>query len=105
MPALTRRIMSEAMAEFTVSFLKCLADTSVDDRMQLIFEPVFKVYLGPITGKMADSIMTLTRTVDTLRKEYDSKNLVTRNLNQDVGQPPNDGKRQFRRYLPSNFYS
>ena len=78
--------MCEAMAEFTSNFLNCLADTSVAERMQLIFEPMFKAHLYPITGKMADSIRMLTQTVDALKKECDSKDLVIRKLNQDVAQ-------------------
>ena len=74
------------MAEFTASFLNCLADTSVAERMQLIFEPMFKAHLDPITGKMADSIRMLTQTVDVLKKECDSKDLVIRKLNQDIAQ-------------------
>ena len=50
MPALTRRarIQFEVMAaEFKASFLSCLADSEVAQRMQLIFDPIFKSYLNP----------------------------------------------------------
>ena len=52
--------------------------------MQLIFEPVFKAHLDPISGKMAESIKMLTQTVEALKKECDTKDRVIHKLNQDV---------------------
>ena len=83
MPTQTRR-MSQALAEFTSSFLSCLEDSAVAERMQLIFEPVFKAHLDPISGKMAESIKMLTQTVEALKKECDTKDRVIHKLNQDV---------------------
>ena len=81
MPALTRRarIQSEAMAaEFKASFLSCLEDSEVAQRMQLIFDPIFKSYLDPLTGKMADTIEMLSQTVDALKKDCADKDNVIR---------------------------
>ena len=87
MPALTRRarIQSEAMAaEFKASFLSCLEDSEVAQRMQLIFDPIFKSYLDPLTDKMADTIKMLSQTVDALKKDCADKDNVIRQLTQDV---------------------
>ena len=87
MPALTRRarIQSEAMAaEFKASFLSCLEDSEVAQRMQLIFDPTFKSYPDPLTGKMADTIKMLSQTVNALKKDCADKDNVIRQLNQDV---------------------
>ena len=83
MPTQTRR-MSQALAEFTSSFLNCLEDSAVAERMWLIFEPVFKAHLDPISGKMAKSIKMLTQTVEALKKECDTKDRVIHKWNQDV---------------------
>ena len=62
-------------AEFTAHFLNCLADHSVAERMQLIFEPMFKARLNPIAGKMAHSKRILTQTVDALRRSVTARSL------------------------------
>ena len=69
MPALTRqRAGSMAkMEEFLTSMLAALEDPAVVEHYRLIFEPIFRELLDPVTRKLSETVQALTTKVSSLQ--------------------------------------
>ena len=61
------------MEEFKLSTLATLEDEAVIERYRLIFEPMFKTLLDPVTQKLTDTVQALSQTVQVLKKEGEEK--------------------------------
>ena len=76
----TTRARSEAMENFKENFLSIFEDEEAVTRLQLIFEPMFKTLLSPLSSKMNDTIHMLSQTVANLKKENESKDAQIKEL-------------------------
>ena len=56
------------MEEFKVSTHATLEDEVVIERYRLIFGPMFKTLLDPVTQKLTDSVQELSQTIQVLKK-------------------------------------
>ena len=80
----SQRLNSEIMEEYKCSLLNALQDQEVIDRYRLIFEPIFKTLLEPVSNKLSESIRSLCQTFDKLRTEAREKDEKIHKLEQDV---------------------
>ena len=72
------------MENFKENFLSILEDAEAVTRLQLIFEPMFKTLLSPLSSKMNDTIQMLSQTVANLKKENESKDAQMKDLQDEV---------------------
>ena len=86
MPMLTRGWANSIMEQFKESTLATLEDQAVIDRYRLIFEPMFKSLLDPVTQKLADTVQALSQTVQVLKKEGEDKEKRIHALEGEVAQ-------------------
>ena len=86
MPVLTRqgRIKSTQMADSKASLLEALQDEEVVNRFQLIFEPIFKSLLEPISQKLNENLKSMCQSIATLQKEEQEKDVKIHDLENEV---------------------
>ena len=72
------------MEEYKCSLLNALQGQEVIDRYRLIFEPIFKTLLEPVSNKLSQTIRSLCQTVDKLKTEAREKDEKIHKLEQDV---------------------
>ena len=85
-PMLTRNRLSSIMnpENFKSSFLAALEDQEVVERYKLIFEPLLKSLVLPLTNKLSDTVTALTQTISSLTNELAEKDSIVRDLRSDV---------------------
>ena len=72
------RSRSEAIENFKCNFLSILEDEEAISRLHLIFKPMFKTLLSPLSSQMQETIHILSETVAQLKKENESTNAQIR---------------------------
>ena len=72
------------MENFKCNFLDILEDEEAISRLHLIFEPMFKTLLSPLSSKMQETINILSETVAQLKKENEAKDAQIRDLKNEV---------------------
>ena len=70
--------------DFKSSFLAALEDQEVVERYKLIFEPLLKSLVLPLTNKVSDTVTALTQTINSLKNELAEKDSIIRELRSDV---------------------
>ena len=78
------RSRSEAIESFKCNFLDILEDEEAISRLHLIFEPMSKTLLSPLSSKMQETINILSETVAQLKKENETKDVQIRDLKNEV---------------------
>ena len=85
MPTITRR-GSVKMEQSKTNLLSALGQPEVVERLGLIFEPLLKSHLDPISSKLNDTIKSLTQMVATLKEEVKNRDQTIQVLQGEVSQ-------------------
>ena len=85
MPTITRR-GSVKMEQSKTNLLSALEQPEVVERFGLIFEPLLKSHLDPISSKLNDTIKSLTQMVATLKEEVKNRDQTIQVLQGEVSQ-------------------
>ena len=81
---LTRGRLASTMENFKPSFLAALEDEEIVERYKLIFEPMFKTLMLPVTSKLTDTVAMLSQSITSLKKEVEEKDSIIRDLQSSV---------------------
>ena len=81
---LTRGRLASTMENFKPSFLAALEDEEIVERYKLIFEPMFKTLMLPVTSKLTDTVAMLSQSITSLKKEVEEKDSIIRELQGSV---------------------
>ena len=73
------------MEEFLTSTLAALEDPGVVERYRLIFEPMFRELLGPVTRMFSETVQALTTKVSSLQVQSNAKDEKIASLKKEVG--------------------
>ena len=60
---------TSTMENFKSNYLVTLEDPGIIQRFHLIFEPMFKKLVDPITHKLQDTIDSMARSISLMKKE------------------------------------
>ena len=74
------------MADSKASLLEALQDEKVVNRFQLIFEPIFKSLLEPISQKLNENLKSMCQSIATLQKEGQEKDVKIHDLENEVSE-------------------
>ena len=85
---LTRGKLSSisAMENFKSNYLVALEDPEIIQRYHLIFEPLFKSLIQPVTDKLQATIDSMAQSINTLKKESAEKDHTIKLLKSEVAQ-------------------
>ena len=72
------------MAESKASLLEALQDEEAVNRFRLIFEPIFKSLLEPISQKLNENLKSMRQSIATLQKKGQEKDVKIRDLENEV---------------------
>ena len=75
---LTGGRLANTMDNFKPSFLAALDDEEIVDRYKLIFEPILKTLMLPVTSKLTDTVVMLSQSITSLKKEVEEKDSIIR---------------------------
>ena len=81
---LTRGRLASTMENFKPSFLAALEDEEIVERYNIIFEPMFKTLMLPVTSKLTDTVAMLSQSITSLKKEMEEKDSIIRELQGSV---------------------
>ena len=73
------------MEEFLTSMLAALEDPAVVEHYRLIFEPIFRELLDPVTHKLSETVQALTTKVSSLQAQSNAKDEKIASLQKEVG--------------------
>ena len=73
------------MEEFLTSTLAALEDPAVVERYRLIFEPMFRELLDPVTRKLSETVQALTTKISSLQAQSNAKDEKIASLQKEVG--------------------
>ena len=73
------------MEEFLTSTLAALEDPAVVERYRLIFEPMFRELLDPVTRKLSETVLALTTKVSPLQAQSNAKYEEIIRLQKEIG--------------------